>query len=190
MTTPTALTTSQATHRLGEYTVIDVRTPGEYASGHIPGAHNIPLDRVEEAAHALRSAAERVPLLIVCASGARSARGCVQLAALGIDATNLDGGTGAWAAAGHPVERPAGARTTWSMDRQVRLAAGTLVLLGFLAGLAWPPAHWLSGLVAAGLVFSGATNACGMAALLARLPHNRAPRDAVGFEATLRALTV
>lgn len=51
MTTPTALTLppAQATARIGEFTVIDVRTPGEYASGHLPGAHNIPLDRLDEA---------------------------------------------------------------------------------------------------------------------------------------------
>ncbi|MEU8518988.1 rhodanese-like domain-containing protein [Streptomyces sp. NBC_01216] len=188
-TTATTLTTSQATNRFGEYVVIDVRTPGEYAAGHVPGARNIPLDRIEEAAAALRAAAERQPLLIVCASGARSSRGCGRLAALGVQAASLDGGTAAWVAAGHPVERPAGVRAAWPMDRQVRLAAGTLVLLGFLAGLAWPPAHWLSGLVAAGLVFSAVTGTCGMAALLGRLPHNRAPRGAVTFRETLEGLT-
>ncbi|WP_329564968.1 rhodanese-like domain-containing protein [Streptomyces sp. NBC_01361] len=189
MTAPVALTPAQAAVRSGEFTVIDVRTPGEYATGHLPGAHNVPLDRLDEAADTLKRASERTPLLIVCASGARSAKGCAQLAAQGIDAATLDGGTAAWAAAGHEVARPAGARATWPMDRQVRLAAGSLVLAGFLAGLAWPPAHWLSGAIGAGLVFSGVTNTCGMAAALARLPHNRAPKSSVSFQETLLRLT-
>ncbi|MER5184913.1 rhodanese-like domain-containing protein [Streptomyces sp. NPDC002896] len=188
MTTLTTLTPGQATSRFGEFTVVDVRSPGEYAAGHLPGAHNVPLDRIEEAADALKTAAGRTPLLVVCASGARSAKACGQLADLGIEAATLDGGTSAWAAAGHAVERPAGARTTWPMDRQVRLAAGSLVVVGFLAGLAWQPAHWLSGAVGAGLVFSGVTNTCGMAALLAKLPHNRPPKDAVSFQETLGRL--
>ncbi|MEU0124265.1 rhodanese-like domain-containing protein [Streptomyces albidoflavus] len=188
MTTPTTLTPAQATARFGEFTVIDVRTPGEYATGHLPGAHNIPLDRLDEATDTLNKAAQRTPLLLVCASGARSAKGCAQLAGLGIEAATLDGGTSAWAAAGREVEHPEGARATWPMDRQVRLAAGTLVLVGFLAGLAWPPAHWLSGIIGAGLVFSGVTNTCGMAAALAKLPHNRPPKSAVSFQEVLRRL--
>lgn len=187
-TTPSALTPTQATARFGEFTVIDVRTPGEYATGHLPGAHNIPLDRLDEAAGALTTAARRTPLLIVCASGARSAKACAQLAAQGIDATTLEGGTTGWASRGHGIERPAGARATWPMDRQVRLAAGTLVLAGFVAGLAWQPAHWLSGAIGAGLVFSGVTNTCGMAAALAKLPHNRPPKNAVSFQETLRRM--
>lgn len=186
---PTGLTAAQAVGRLGEFTVVDVRTPGEYAGGHLPGALNVPLDRLGEAASALGAAAARGPLLLVCASGNRSAKGCAQLAALGVDAATLEGGTGGWAAAGHPVERPAGARTPWPMDRQVRLAAGSLVVAGFAAGLARSRAHWLSGLIGAGLVFSAVTDTCGMAAALARLPHNRPPQDAASFEETLVRLT-
>ncbi|MER7053546.1 MULTISPECIES: rhodanese-like domain-containing protein [unclassified Streptomyces] len=192
MITPTApattLSTDQAVGRLGEFTVVDVRSPGEYAGGHLPGAHNVPLERLDEAAGALTTAAARGPLLLVCASGARSAKGCARLAAHGVEAATLEGGTGAWAAAGHPVERQTGARTPWPMDRQVRLAAGTLVAAGFLAGRVRRRAHWLSGAVGAGLVFSGVTNTCGMAAVLARLPHNRPAGGAVPFEETLARL--
>jgi rhodanese-related sulfurtransferase len=125
----------------------------------------------------------------VCASGARSAQGCARLTALGVPAATLEGGTSAWASAGHLVERPSGARAPWPMDRQVRLAAGSLVVAGFAAGLVRPSGHRLSGLIGAGLVFSAVTNTCGMASLLARLPHNRPPRDAVSFEETLVRLT-
>ncbi|WP_217251263.1 rhodanese-like domain-containing protein [Streptomyces sp. AC602_WCS936] len=193
MTTRTApaatLTPQEAVDRLGEFTVVDVRSPGEYAGGHLPGAHNVPLDRLDEAVAALGAAAASGPLLLVCASGNRSAQGCARLTARGVEATTLEGGTSAWAAAGHPVERQAGSRTPWAMDRQVRFAAGSLVALGFLAGRAWRPAHWMSGAVGAGLVFSGVTGTCGMAAVLARLPHNRAAGSAVPFEETLARLT-
>ncbi|MEU2406535.1 rhodanese-like domain-containing protein [Streptomyces rubiginosohelvolus] len=188
MTTPAAIAPVQAAARFGEFTVIDVRTPGEYAGGHLPGAHNIPLDRLDEATSALKNAARRAPLLIVCASGARSAKGGEKLAAQGVTAATLEGGTTAWTAEGHDIERPAGARATWPMDRQVRLAAGTLVLAGSLGGLAWTPAHWLSGAIGAGLVFSGVTNTCGMAAALAKLPHNRPPKNTVSFQDTLLRL--
>ncbi|MFC8872527.1 rhodanese-like domain-containing protein [Streptomyces sp. NPDC057148] len=186
---PVTLTPQEAVNRLGEFTVVDVRSPGEYAGGHLPGAHNVPLDRLDEAAAALEAAAARGPLLLVCASGNRSAQGCDRLAARGVEAATLEGGTSAWATAGHPVERPAGTtRTPWPMDRQVRFAAGSLVALGFLAGRAWRPAHLLSGAVGAGLVFSGATGTCGMAAVLAQLPHNRAAGSAAPLQETLARL--
>ncbi|MFG3203121.1 rhodanese-like domain-containing protein [Streptomyces sp. NPDC048192] len=183
----TALTVDQADARLHELTVIDVRTPGEYASGHLPGAHNIPLDHLDAAVPALKAAADRGDLLIVCASGARSATACRRLADQGIAAATLTGGTAAWTQLGHDTHRPAGARTPWAMDRQVRLAAGTLVLTGLIAGRRWNAARWLSAGVAGGLVFSALTDTCGMAKILARLPHNQ-PR-ATDLDATLAALT-
>jgi rhodanese-related sulfurtransferase len=182
VSTFSTLTTAEVAPRAGDFTIVDVRTPGEYAGGHLPGARNIPLDRLKGAAETLREAAGRSPLLLVCASGARSANGCAHLASLGIEASTLGGGTQAWAAAGHPLERPAGARSVWPMDRQVRLVAGSLVLLGFLVGLVWPPAHWLSGAIGAGLVFSGVTNTCGMAAVLGKLPYNKGGTDCPAVE--------
>ncbi|CAL9539429.1 rhodanese-like domain-containing protein [Streptomyces sp. enrichment culture] len=184
---PTALTPGQANARLHELTVIDVRTPGEYASGHLPGAHNIPLDHLDAALPALRTAADRGDLLIVCASGARATEACRRLADQGITAATLTGGTTAWTRLGHDTHRPAGTRTPWAMDRQVRLAAGSLVLTGLVAGRRWNAARWLSAGVAGGLVFSALTNTCGMAKVLARLPHNQ-PR-ATDLDATLAALT-
>ncbi|MER5600501.1 YgaP-like transmembrane domain, partial [Streptomyces sp. NPDC002265] len=85
------------------------------------------------------------------------------------------------------AQRPAGARTGWAMERQVRLAAGTLVLAGLGLGLLHPAWQLVSAGVAGGLVFSALTDTCGMAALLSRLPHNR-PRGAE-LETTLAALT-
>ncbi|MEU2283443.1 rhodanese-like domain-containing protein [Streptomyces sp. NPDC013178] len=181
--TPVTLATEQARTRLHELTVIDVRTPGEYASGHLPGALNIPLDQVRRALPELRDAAERRDLLVVCASGARSGKACEFLAGQGIPAATLAGGTGAWAERGHDLHRPPAhdtraTRATWSMERQVRFTAGALVLVGLALGLVVHPAFQiLSAGVAGGLVFSALTDTCGMAALLGRLPYNR-PREA------------
>ncbi|MFE8956380.1 rhodanese-like domain-containing protein [Streptomyces althioticus] len=188
MTTPTSLATDEARTRLHELTVIDVRTPGEYAGGHLPGALNIPLDQIRRALPDIRHAAGHGDVLVVCASGARSENACKILAGNGVTAATLSGGTGAWAADGHELHHPQGSsRTTWGMERQVRLTAGVIVLLGLLLGLVVHPAfQLLSAGIAAGLVFSALTNTCGMAALLARLPHNR-PR-AADLDKTLAAL--
>ncbi|MFD1658706.1 rhodanese-like domain-containing protein [Streptomyces caeni] len=177
---PVTLAAGQARTRLHELTVIDVRTPGEYASGHLPGALNIPLDAVERALPDIRHAAERGDVLVVCASGARSENACRLLAEHGIPTATLAGGTGAWAAAGHDLHQsPAhGGRATWNMERQVRFTAGAVVLLGLALGLLIHPAFLLlSAGIAGGLVFSALTNTCGMAVMLAKLPHNR-PRAA------------
>jgi rhodanese-related sulfurtransferase len=188
MTTPNSLDLRQARTRLHELIVIDVRTPGEYAGGHIPGALNIPLDQLDRAMPDIRDAAGRRDVLVVCASGARSENACRMLAENGIHTATLAGGTGAWAAQGHDLDRPSGStKATWAMERQVRLTAGLIVLLGLLLGLAVHPAfQLLSAGIAGGLVFSAVTNTCGMAAMLAKLPWNR-PCQA-GLDATLARL--
>ncbi|UUU26729.1 rhodanese-like domain-containing protein [Streptomyces sp. DSM 40750] len=183
--TPRPVGIEQARERLSELTVVDVRTPGEYASGHLPGALNVPLDQLERALPALKESSAE--LLMVCRSGARSEKACLLLAEHGVTAATLTGGTLAWVAGGHEVHRPAdGAQATWAMERQVRFTAGALVLVGLGLGLLHPAWQLLSAGIAGGLVFSAVTDTCGMAAILARLPHNR-PR-AADLDATLTAL--
>lgn len=190
MTTPPApLTVDEFAPRLGSAAVIDVRTPGEYGSGHIPGAFNVPLDRLDEALPSLRTAAEKGELVVVCASGARSGTASGRLAGEGITAASLEGGTDAWSGGGHALERPEGARAVWPMERQVRLAAGSLVVLGVLLDLAIPGARVLSLLIGGGLVFSALSNTCGMAAVLSKLPFNRRRSGDAGLDATLSRLS-
>ncbi|MFD7321453.1 rhodanese-like domain-containing protein [Streptomyces sp. NPDC059875] len=191
MNTPSSLDADQARARLDALTVVDVRTPGEYASGHVPGALNVPLDQLGRAMPALREAAQRGELLVVCQSGGRSAGACARLSAEGVPALNLAGGTGDWASRGHELARPVGApaHATWAMERQVRLAAGTLVLIGLTLGLLLHPAwQLLSAGVAGGFVFSALTNTCGMAVVLGKLPYNRGAACGIGFDATLERL--
>ncbi|WKD36642.1 rhodanese-like domain-containing protein [Streptomyces xanthophaeus] len=176
MSVPTLLDVSQAHPRLSELTVVDVRTPGEFASGHLPDAVNVPLDRLTRSLPELRRAAESRPLLVVCASGARSASAAETLASGGIPASSLTGGTQAWTAEGHVLQYPGGSRNraVWAMERQVRFAAGVSVLLGLALGLLVHPAlALLSAAIGGGLVFSALTDTCGMAVVLGRLPFNR-----------------
>lgn len=78
----------------------------------------------------------------------------------------------AWVEAGLPVDR--GTSTVIGLERQVRIAAGAIVLGGvLLAQFVNPALIWLSGFVGAGLIFAGITDWCGMGMLLARMPWNQ-----------------
>jgi len=83
----------------------------------------------------------------------------------------LDGGITAWEAAGQAVRR---GRKRWTLERQVRGAAGSLVLLGVLGGLrAWKPLTYLAAAVGAGLTYSAVSDSCAMGMILSRLPYNQ-----------------
>ena len=85
--------------------------------------------------------------------------------------TQLTGGVMAWEQAGLPLEKEAHA--PWSLERQVRLVAGLLTLLGLVLSLVWPAAIVLAWFVPLGLVFAAVTDSCMMGMLLAKLPWNR-----------------
>jgi rhodanese-related sulfurtransferase len=150
--------------------LLDVRTPGEYESAHIAGAYNVPLDTLGEHAREVRSV--RDPVILVCQSGQRARLAEEALRQAGMPNLHvLHGGMNGWVAAGMPVRR--GPKRI-SLERQVRIVAGSLAAVGgALALLVSPWFALLPALVGSGLVFSGVTDTCGMALLLARLPHNR-----------------
>lgn len=88
--------------------VIDVSEPGEYAAAHLVGARNVPLGQID-ASRELPSN-KQLPVVLVCASGARSARAARALKAKGhAKAVSLNGGLAAWRAADLPVEKSKGA---------------------------------------------------------------------------------
>lgn len=90
--------TARAMWQAGDQ-IVDVRTPEEYAAGHIAGAINIPLRDLPVQQHDLPPG----QVVTVCSTGVRSLRGAEALVRLGRTAFSLKGGTKAWAAAGHPV---------------------------------------------------------------------------------------
>jgi rhodanese-related sulfurtransferase len=153
-------------------TLIDVRTPVEFEAGHIPGAVNIPLDELRGRLGELREALrDHHDVVLVCRSGARAGRAQEELRSAGLVAPAvLSGGLTGWEAAGGPVNR---GRPAWELERQVRLAAGSLVLAGILGSTLAPRAKWLSGLVGGGLVVAALTDTCAMGAALAKMPWNR-----------------
>jgi rhodanese-related sulfurtransferase len=161
-------------HRRGEAVeLIDVRTPAEYREVHATLARAVPLDVLDpKGLMGSRQAAPDAPLYVICRSGSRAKGACDRLRAAGhANVVNVEGGTQAWEAAGLPVVR---GKKAMSLERQVRIAAGSLVLLGTLLGaFVHPYFLGLSGFVGAGLVFAGVTDTCGMGMLLARMPWNR-----------------
>jgi rhodanese-related sulfurtransferase len=87
--------------------VIDVSDAAEFAAGHVVGAKNIPLDTIADKVKGLPSN-KTLPLVVVCATGARSAKAVAQLKALGYEkAQALNGGLKAWREANLPVEKTA-----------------------------------------------------------------------------------
>ena len=83
--------------------LVDVRTPGEYAAGHLPGAKLIPLQEID---HRLAEIDRTRPVLLYCHTGHRSARALEILRDEGFpDAKHLAGGINAWKSAGLPVVR-------------------------------------------------------------------------------------
>jgi rhodanese-related sulfurtransferase len=154
--------------------VIDVRTPVEFAEVHVPQARNEPLDKLR--ADVLLDSGRlslSKPAYILCRSGQRAAKAAAKLQQEGLsEAIVVEGGTLAWIDAGLPVER--GESKIISLERQVRIAAGTLVFTGVLLSvLVHPTFVWLSGFVGAGLIFAGITDWCGMGLLLAKAPWNQ-----------------
>jgi rhodanese-related sulfurtransferase len=159
--------------------LIDVRSPSEFAAGHVPKAINIPLEEVESRVADL----DEGPVALLCQSGNRAGMACDRLQGRHPNLLIVEGGTSAWIGAGKPVV--ACTSSSWSLDRQVRLGAGILVLTGTILSLLVNPA-WigLAMFVGAGLTFAGLTNICGMAFVLAKLPWNRPKASPIGRQVT------
>lgn len=170
--TPLAPAQLDAALRRGEKPVLlDVRTRLEFQEHNLAGSHPIPLDELDPAAVAREHGAAS-NYVLVCRSGKRAGQAAEKLAAAGMKNLQiLEGGMLAWAEAGLPANR---GRKVMSLERQVRIAAGAIVLGGvLLAQLVHPALIWLSGLVGAGLMFAGIADWCGMGLLLAKAPWNR-----------------
>jgi sulfur dioxygenase len=156
----------------GKVNILDIRTAGEFDTLKIAGSINIPLDRLNPAEVMSRFGAD-APLYCICQTGTRSQFAASKLRNAGMrQVIHVDGGTNAWVSAGFAVE--SGTRNVISLDRQMRITAGALIVLGAAIGALWHPAgYWLSGLIGAGLVYAGISNTCGMTLVLAKMPWNQ-----------------
>jgi rhodanese-related sulfurtransferase len=156
--------------------LIDVRTPAEFGEVHVPFAKNIPLDRLDASQLAKDRSGKETPLYVICRSGSRAKQACDKLMAAGCtDVVNVEGGTLAWDQAGLQVVR---GKKVISLERQIRIIAGTLVFVGVMLGtFVHPYFYGLSAFVGLGLVFAGVTDICPMAMLVARMPWNQVNRN-------------
>lgn len=150
--------------------LLDVRTPGEFDTMHIPGAYNVPLDLLREHRDEIIKHLDE-DVVLVCRSGQRAAQAERTLRDAGLANVHiLTGGITAWEASGFPVNR--GARR-WDLERQVRLVAGAFVAVSILASILVPGLKWVAFAIGAGLTVAALTNTCAMGMLLSRLPYNR-----------------
>ena len=151
--------------------LIDVRTPVEFREVHVDFARNVPLDQLNAAHIAAGRNGLSEPLYVICRSGSRGQQACEKFLTAGFaNVVNIEGGTLACIEAGLPVVR---GKKVISLERQVRIAAGALVLIGSV--LAFVSPYWigLAAFVGAGLMFAGITDTCGMGMMLARMPWNQ-----------------
>ena len=137
---------------------------------HANGAENHPMESLD---------LEKIPFAkedeihVICQSGGRSMKVSQKLETVGFtNIVNVEGGTSAWHAAGLPVSE---GKKAMSLERQVRIAAGSLVVLGTAVGqFVHPGGFGLSAFIGAGLIFAGVTDTCGMGMMIAKMPWNRA----------------
>ena len=150
--------------------VLDVRTPAEFETAHIPGSYNVPLDVLRTHKDDVR---ERLDgdVVLVCRSGQRSAQAQQVLNSAGVSAARvLRDGIVDWEKHGYAVDR---GTQRWDLERQVRLVAGSIVLSSVLGSVAVPKLKWVAAAIGGGLTYAAVSNTCAMANVLAKLPYNR-----------------
>jgi rhodanese-related sulfurtransferase len=156
--------------------ILDLRSHAEVEHEYLEGCSHFPVqtldspklqDFLEQQGH--QSAK---PVYLLCANGPRATLAADKLKNnLDAELIIITGGINALKALG--VNLTIGASQVISLERQVRITAGSLVVLGVLLGLLVSPWFYgLSGFVGAGLVFAGITDTCGMGMMLARMPWN------------------
>ena len=175
MTQPLEISVSELAllHERGKGQLFDVRTPIEYREVRAAHSQNLPLERLNpQSVMQLRNGADKYTY-VICQSGKRGAEAQQKLLAAGVpNVINVAGGLEAWIEAGLSVIR---CKKTISLERQVRIAAGSLVLVSSLASLVSGSVYFagIAAFIGAGLVFAGITNSCALGTLIAKMPWNR-----------------
>jgi rhodanese-related sulfurtransferase len=157
--------------------LIDVRTPMEFQEVHALGARNVPLDKLDpQRLRTELNGNQNDRVYFICRSGARGGKACQQMMDAGFKTVcNVDGGTMAWESSGLPVVR---GKTVMSLERQVRITAGSIVAIGSLLAVFVHP-NWglLPAAVGSGLVFAGVSDSCAMGVMLSKMPWNQASSE-------------
>jgi rhodanese-related sulfurtransferase len=151
-----------------DHVALDVRTPVEFGASHVPGFRNLPVTELEKAEFAECCK----PVVLMCRSGKRAEMAAQKLAGIPGELLIINGGIEGWQSAGLPVEQSHAA--PMSLERQVQVTIGTILLLATAAGvLVHPYAFYVAGFIGAGLLFAGLTGTCALGMLIARMPWNR-----------------
>jgi len=167
--------------------IVDVRTPAEYESAHIPGSFNLPLDVLRSHKADVVKNLE-ADVVLVCRSGQRAGQAQQILNSAGTAARVLQDGILDWEERGYDVNR---GKQRWDLERQVRLVAGSIVLTSVVGSVFVPKAKWLGAAIGAGLTYAAVSNTCAMATVLSKLPYNRgAETDAQKLVSKLRPAPV
>ncbi|MGO4443576.1 rhodanese-like domain-containing protein [Mycobacterium sp. 2YAF39] len=166
--------------------VVDVRTPAEFESAHIPGSFNLPLDILRSHKADVVDSLDG-DVVLVCRSGQRSTQAQQILTSAGTAARVLQDGILDWEERGYDVDR---GEQRWDLERQVRLVAGSIVLTSVVGSVVVPKAKWIAAAIGGGLTYAAVSNTCAMATVLSKLPYNRgAQADAVTLVSDLKAAT-
>lgn len=152
--------------------LVDVRSHAEFRASHVPGAHNIPLDELEEK---IGDEVENkdTTLYLMCSCGNRSGKGCEEMENMGYqNVISIEGGIIELKRLGMKIAEEV--HHVISIERQTRIVAGTLVLIGVLLGFLLNPGYFaIAAFIGFGLVFAGITDSCALGLLLARMPWNK-----------------
>lgn len=159
--------------------MIDVRSQVEYESVHIAGSYNIPMDSLTE--HGPQICENlRDPVVFVCLSGMRATKAqeatcsneqVQSLIQEGLTHIHvLEGGLRAWQAAGGKVNR---GRNIWSVERQIRMITGSIVLISVILSVFVPWTKWIAAFIGGGLTFAALSGICGMEMMITRMPWNQ-----------------
>ena len=157
----------------GEKIYVDVRSPAEYRSLRVQGAVNLPLNTITcDDVKKLVGEKQNPAIILLCGKGGRARKAAEILQAGSFNLLVVEGGTNACVDADLPIEK--GQTSTISIERQVRIGAGSLVCIGLALGhFINPLFYFLSAFIGAGLVFAGVTDWCGMGLLIAKAPWNK-----------------
>ena len=187
--TPTACIIDVATlrSRLGEDAprILDVRSPAEFETAHIPGSYNVPLDLLREHRDELARHIDE-DVVLVCRSGARASQAGQALGQVGLPGLRvLDGGITSWQLAGAPLNR---GRQRWDLERQVRFVAGSVVASSIAGSTLRPRLKWVAAAIGTGLAIAAISDTCLLGMALAKMPWNRSAAG-IDVNAVLRALS-
>lgn len=164
--------TAQAMVQSGKGMFVDVRSISEALEEQVPKSVFLPFDLVSKERLQDLGIEGKTPI-IVCRSGRRAGQAAEALAQTMDSVAVLDGGIVRWKADGLAVNE---GHKALPLDRQVLIAAGSMMLLFMLLGLLVSPLFFAIALfMSCGMIFAGITGACGMARILLMMPWNKAP---------------